>query len=155
MPSFLPLKTAALAAALSILASCASAPNENAAPKGVAAFDGDPRLGEKTDRACFASTIDNFKMAGDRTVVLESSRSRQHLVEVTGACPQLRRAQTIGVDSRTSCVTRGDSLIVSDSAFGLKHSGGLGPQRCLIKGIHEWDEDAELGENVEAKTDAS
>ena len=130
-----------------VLSACATAANGGIVDKpdvrGVAQYDGDPRLGEEVRNMCFASSVDSFSNANERTVVLEISPSKNYLVE-TSSCPNLDSAQSIALDAHTSCASKGDSLIVSDSAFGLGQSSGLGPVRCMIKGIYEWNEDAEV-----------
>ncbi len=128
-----------------LLSACATAANgasRDDAPKGVEKFAEDPRLGEQTDRLCFASSVDNFHSATRDTVVLDVSPSKSYLVEVTNGCFNLDRAMSMTLDTVSGCATRGDYLIVSDSAFGLSQSSGLGPDRCLIRSIYEWDEDA-------------
>lgn len=121
----------AILAALA-LASCTTAPGE-ARKSGFDAYAGDPRLGEETNRICFASNIDGFSMNKRTTVVLHEGRDR-FMVEVTGACFDLDNAESIAVDSMTGCVTPGDSIIVA-RAFG----DTIGPNRCMIREIRKWD----------------
>lgn len=129
-----------------LLSACATVANggEDGAPtvRGVERYVDDPRLGERTDRMCFTSNIDSFSNNEDNTVVVRATASRHYLVEV-GSCFNLDRAQSIGIDSRTSCATRGDRLIVSDSVFPTRGDTGLDTDTCLITGIYEWDPDAE------------
>ena len=151
VPRLAPIALAALVTA------CAATPTDRV--KGVAQFADDPRLGEETDRVCFQRTIDNFTLTTRDTVVLEAGPSRQYLVEVVGVCSDLDHAQSIGIDAATSCLTRGDALIVSRSPFSLNDPSNIGPQRCLIKAIYDWDGDAEAPdepeeEAAEAATDA-
>lgn len=143
---FVPIALAAL------LAACATTPDDRV--RGVAQFEDDPRLGEEVDRICFQSTIDNFSNPTRDTVILEAGVSRQYLVEVFGVCPDLKFAQSIGIAARTSCLTRSDALLVSDSAFGLNDGSGIGPRRCTIRSIYDWDDDAE-GEETEEETEPS
>lgn len=135
-----------------ILTACATAANENGEapePRGAERFADDPRLGEEVSRMCFASSIDSFSSNTDDTVVLEMSPNKSFLVDVGRGCLTLDSAQSIAVDSSSGCVTRGDHLIVSDSAFGLSHSSGIGPSRCLIRKMYEWNEDAAKGTDAE------
>lgn len=128
-----------------LLSACATAANggtKEVEPKGVERFAEDPRLGEEVRRMCFASSVDSFSDNTDDTVVLEISPNKSYLVEVGGGCYNLDSAQSVALDVATGCATKGDRLIVSDSAFGLQQSSGIGPSRCLIKGIYEWHEDA-------------
>ena len=141
------LKPALLLAATAILASCSSMPGKPV-PRGIAAYEGDPRLGERTDSICFASTIEGFSTNKDRTVVLKDGR-REYLVEVLGACPELEFAQAIGLDARTNCLTRSDALLVSSSLMGQTTTVGSG--RCLIKDIYTWDSRAEAKTGAEAE----
>lgn len=128
-----------------ILTACATAANENGEtpkPRGAEQFAGDSRLGEEVSRMCFASSIDSFSSNTDDTVVLELSPNKSFLVDVGRGCFNLDSAQSIAVNSSGGCVTRGDRLIVSDSAFGLSDASGIGPSRCLIRKMYEWNENA-------------
>lgn len=129
------LRPAVIVAPLLLLAGCESMPGKPV-PRGIAAYEGDVRLGERVDRICFASSIDGFSANKDRTVVLRDGR-KEYLVEVYGACPELDFAQSIGIEARTGCLTRSDALIVSSSLIG--QTGATGPNRCLIKEMHTWD----------------
>jgi len=119
--------TAPLAAA-GLLAACATTTSD--APKGAAKFAEDPRLGEPVKRICFNNSINGFSRNDRDTVVVSARANDNFLIEVRGVCTNLRHAQSIGIDSTTSCVSRNDFLIVSDSAFS-SHGSGAGPDRCL------------------------
>ncbi len=138
----LPIVYGTLVFLLSACATAAHGDGKEAKPKGVEKYASDPRLGEEVSRMCFASSVDSFSLATDDTVVLEISPSKSYLVEVSGACSKLDSAQSIALDAASSCATRGDRLLVSDSAFGLQQASGFGPDRCMIKSIHEWDKRA-------------
>lgn len=129
------LRLAAIMAPALLLAGCESLPGKPV-PRGIAAYEGDIRLGERVDQICFASSIDGFSANKDRTVVLRDGR-REYLVEVYGACPELDFAQSIGIEARTGCLTRSDALIVSSSLIG--QTGATGPNRCLIKEMYTWN----------------
>lgn len=133
--------------ASSLLAACATAPSDT--PKGAAKFADDPRLGAKVDKICFNRSIDSFSRNDRDTVVVREGPNEHYLIEIRGACINLRHAQTIAFDSSLSCVTRTDALIVSTSAFTL-NDPTRGPQRCRISEIYEWDDDAPLQETTEA-----
>ncbi len=124
-----------------LLGSCTTPPGTGKA-RGIEALADDPRLGEKLDKVCFTSTIDGFRANGRDTVVLDDSPNRHYLVETTGGCINLDYAQSIAIDSKLSCIRKGDYLIVSDSAFSITGSTGAAPQRCLIKSLYAWDDDA-------------
>lgn len=132
--------------AAGFVAACASTAAESDSDKGIAAFNEDPRLGEEVKKICFNRNIDGFSNATRHTVVLGAGPSKDYIVEVSGVCPTLRFAQSIAIDSSLSCVTRGDYLLVSDSAFSLNDGSGMGPDRCLINKIHKWDKRVEENE---------
>lgn len=123
--------------------------------KGAAAFADDPRLGKQVDEICFNRSIDGFKHNTKDTVVLTKSVSDEYLVEVRGHCRDLKYAQSIGLDSYSTCLRDQDYIIVSTSAFSLSDGTGLGPDRCYIDAIYEWDDDADkdaLENEVERET---
>jgi len=127
--------------AVGLLAACATTPSDK--PRGAAKFAEDPRLGEKVDKICFNRSIDGFSQNDRDTVVVREGVNQHYLIEVRGVCSNLRHAQSIGIDSSLSCVTRHDHLIVSTSSFSL-NDGITPPDRCTIRAIYEWDEDAEV-----------
>lgn len=138
MKTYIPALTLCL-----LLLACATSGEQK--PRGIAQFEGDARLGEQVNKICFERQIDGFYDNTRDTVVLSSGVSRDYVVSVTGACPSLRFAQAIALDNRgAGCVSRGDVLIVSENAFSLNDQTGLGPDRCLINEIYEWDRDAEM-----------
>ncbi len=108
----------------------------------------DPRRGEKVDRICFNRSIDSFSNASKNSVVLQTSPNRQYLVE-TGSCFQLDRAQRIALDSTTSCLTRGDRLIVSENFFSGSDRAGIDVDRCYVKAMYIWNKNAELAETLD------
>jgi hypothetical protein len=67
----------------------------------------------------------------------------EYLVEVTGSCYDLDRAQSLSFDTfgASSCISRGDSIYAYDSVFGPDRTD-IPPVRCPIKAIYKWDEDA-------------
>jgi len=109
-------------------------------PQGFADYQGDPRLGERVDRICFGSLIDGFGQTTDETVLLESGVNTWHMVH-TYRCPDLRFAQSLSFDRYGSCLRDSDSVIAYPSFTGPDRSGPA-PQRCRIRAIYEWDEDA-------------
>lgn len=132
--------------AAGILTACASTAADDGKERGLAAFKNDVRLGEEVSKICFNRNIDGFSNATRDTVVLDAGPSKDYIVQVKGACSTLRYAQSIAIDSTLSCVTRGDYLLVSDSAFSLDDGTGMGPDRCMIDKIHKWDKRAEKAE---------
>jgi hypothetical protein len=115
----------------------------------------DKRQGEETNQICFARSISNFKTIDDvdDAVLLERGVNDWYKVDLIGACNynRLRWAQSVAIDQRPAggCVSRGDQLIFSDSAFGeftFQNS-----TRCIIGKIYKWDEKAgEAGDIAEA-----
>ena len=116
------------------------------------AFAGDdPRLGERVDRICFARSIDNFStLDEDDAVLLEKGVNDWFKVTLVGACraSQLRFAQSVALDRRPSgggCLTPGDALVFSDSAFG--DFSFPRATRCIVDEIYEWNPDAKAAED--------
>lgn len=131
------------------LASCASTSNETKI-RGIAAFEGDPRLGKKVDKICFQRNIDGFSETTNDTVVLSAGVNKDYIVSVNGACRNLDYARSVGVLPRTSCLTRNDVLLVSQSAFTLNDRNSLGPDRCFVDEIYKWDKRAEAEKDMAA-----
>lgn len=126
-------------AAFTLITACASTPSDE--PKGAAKFAEDPSLGEKVDKICFNRSIDGFTRSDRDTIVVTARANDQYLLEIKGPCNNLRFAQSIAIDSALSCVSRLDTILISTSAFSLNDNLG-GPQRCFIKEIYAWDENA-------------
>ncbi|MEE2691344.1 MAG: DUF6491 family protein [Pseudomonadota bacterium] len=117
----------------------------------------DPRIGEKVDRICFASGINGFQTPKgfDDAVILTKGVRDKYLVELSGAgFGSLRFAQSVAIASRPAdgCVSRGDKLIFSDSAFGFDRDNRINQNSYLITAIYEWNEDA--AKQDESKDDA-
>jgi hypothetical protein len=140
------LRAGVLAGSAAALVACTTGPVDTAPPSG---FADDARLGERVDRICFGRSINGFGDTTDRTIIVEVGVNRHYLIETFSYCQGLDWAQSIALDQYASCVTTSDAIIPSDSAFGADRSG-LQPQRCPIKAIYEWDEDAGEAEAAEA-----
>jgi hypothetical protein len=130
--------------AATALASCAT-PTGETRVRGIEKYADDARLGEETNRICFASSIDGFSMNDRETVLLHEGRDR-YMVEVTAGCTDLDHAEAIGVDSTSNCVTPGDSIVVSQALGGT-----FTPQRCMITEIRNWDPKAEKAEETDTE----
>ena len=113
-------------------------------------FADDPRRGEEVRRVCFASQIDSFGETTDRAVVIREGRD-YYLLETYGGCFDLDWAQSLAIDSATSCLTKGDRIFASDSAFGLR-GGKSHVQSCPIKAIYAWDRDAKKKDAADEET---
>jgi hypothetical protein len=119
----------------------------------------DPRVGEEVDRICFGRDINNFKTikGEDDAILLERGVNDWYKATLIGACNyrELKWAQAVAIDQRPAggCVTPGDSLIFSRSAFGdFKFPNTT---RCAIADIYKWDEDAEAADDDAAADDDS
>jgi len=106
-----------------------------------AVFANDIRRGKQVDRVCFTRSIDAFGETTKRAVVIREGGER-YLVETFGGCFDLDWAQSLAVDSVSSCLTKGDRIFASDSAFGFDKDD-IRHQSCRVKAIYEWDPDAE------------
>lgn len=111
----------------------------------------DPRLGVEVDRICFSRDISNFATIDDEddAVLLERGVNDWYKVTLAGACNynRLRFAQSVAIDERPrgGCITRGDALVFSDSAFG--DFSFPNATRCIITEMFRW--------NPKAKDEAS
>lgn len=117
----------------------------------------DLRLGEEVDRICFTRDINNFQTIDDEddAVLLERGVNDWYKVTLTGACNynRLRFAQSVAIDDRPrgGCVTSGDALLFSDSAFG--DFSFPNATRCIIDEIHRWNPKAKAAEDGESDRD--
>ncbi len=100
----------------------------------------DPRQGKEVGQLCFTGSINGFDVIDKKHVVLRKNVSSKFLVELTGICTNLSRAQAIKVDSNSSCLRRGDYLLVSDSVFFVDNAGGMGIESCPVRRIYEWND---------------
>ena len=155
----------AFAAMLFTVAACATATTpealearEQARDEARAAqvFANDPRRGEEVKKICFASQIDSFGETTDRAVVVREGRD-YYLIETFGGCFDLDFAQSLAIDSFSSCLSKGDRIFAFDNVFGRNDHSGF-KQSCRVKTIYEWDRDAndseeerETEENAESE----
>lgn len=132
------LRETLLPAAAVLFAACSTPAENSERVRGIAQFKDDPRLGEQTDQICFASSIDGFSATTRDTVVVDEGGD-SYIIEVFGSCLPLRDAQKLGFEN-TSCVRKGDRMIVSEDLIG--GSGGpFDTQTCSIRSIYKWDPD--------------
>lgn len=126
---------------------------EREAARAAQVFANDVRRGEQVDRVCFASSIDGFGETTRRAVVVREGRDR-YLIETFGTCFDLDWAQSLAIDTFSGCLTKGDRIFASDSAFGFDKSDVR--QSCTVKAIYDWDPDAETASGeAEAETDVA
>lgn len=136
----------AFAAMLLTVTACATATTPEALEareraKAEAVFADDPRRGDKVKRLCFASQIDSFGETTKRAVVVREGGDH-YLIETFAGCFDLDWAQSLAIDSATSCLSKGDRILAFDSAF-VRHDDVGHQQSCRVKTIYEWDRDAE------------
>ena len=150
-----------LAVACLALAGCASQAGGEPKPKGVAKYEDDPRLGKQVDKICFAANIDSFGNTTRDTLTVREGRDH-YLIEIFGSCLPLDRAMTVAIDTSTSCLRKGDHIIVSDSLPGSSSGAAFSTQRCLVNAMYEWDpkakpdtEDEKADEENEAPAEES
>jgi hypothetical protein len=128
----------AAASGVAFLVGPAVADEENAAS--------DARVGEQVDRICFGRNINNFKAikGEDDAILLERNVNDWYKATLIGACSyrELKWAMSVAIDQRPAggCVTPGDYLIFSRSAFG--DFSFPNTTRCAISEIYKWDPDA-------------
>ena len=124
---------------------------------GSAAFAEDEAasVGEEVNRICFAREINNFKAikGEDDAILLERSVNDWYKATLIGACSyrELKWAEAVAIDQRPAggCLTPGDTLIFSRSAFGDFTFPNT--TRCAISKIYKWD--SEAAEAEESATD--
>lgn len=126
---------------LTIAAACASTSGEPRV-RGIAQYEGDPRLGEEVRNICFASSIDGFGETTRDTVIVNEGRD-YYLIETFGTCFNLDYAQSIGFDAQTGCLTKGDHLIVSENIMPTGRDRMSAADRCTISAIYAWDPEAQ------------
>ena len=142
----------ALLASTLVLIGCATTDGDSETVRGAAQFADDPRLGEQVDRICFASSIDSFGETTRDTIVLREGKD-YYLVEVFGGCQTMDHAQSVGFDTFSGCLTKGDHLIVSESISPSHRTSAFDIDKCLVNAMYEWDPDAEATEDDTDATD--
>jgi hypothetical protein len=93
----------------------------------VSAETGDDVKSDEGYRCAWARHIDNFKLVDDKTAILTQGVSKKYKVTFLNPCRDLRFEETIAIDTTSSCIEKGDALIVS-GAGGIK-------TRCVIVDI--------------------
>lgn len=136
-----------LAAAAAAIAALGAAGNAWSGEEAAAEKKAGARLGAKVDRICFSRDISNFTTIDDEddAVLLERGVNDWYKVTLAGACNynRLRFAQSVAIDERPrgGCITPGDALVFSDSAFG--DFSFPNATRCIITEMFRWDSKAE------------
>lgn len=92
-----------------------------------------PAIATETDKpdrepsCAWANQLDSFSLIDDKTIVLKQSASKRFKVTLTNSCRDLRFEERIAVKSATSCLSRGDTLLV--------HAPGGFVIRCHIADV--------------------
>lgn len=121
-----------------LLAACVTAPEEEAAraeAQSQIEAEISARQGEAVNRICPRGN-DGWKALRDDILLLEASGD-WYMAKLSGACDPDSAFAVIATrtDLGSSCLQRGDDIYT-----GRPRSGG----RCVITGLYEWDEDAEI-----------
>jgi Family of unknown function (DUF6491) len=112
-------------------------------PRGVAMYEGDPRLGNPAEKMCITEEVDGIMKTEEQSVVIREG-SKHFLVEVPRSCAEMEYARWVAMDVENGtrfrgtqkCVSAGDNIYVSEASSGP--AAFLGPQRCVITALHEW-----------------
>lgn len=105
-------------------------------------------LGNEVTRICFASSINGWKeFKGERhSIILSKGVKDEYKLELSGFCDVTKAMSNIATRTRgSSCLTRGDEIIVSDGFSGV--------DRCFIKKMYKWQ--AETLEDTESESSDS
>jgi len=126
-----------------VLAACATvtSPEDRAQKAAEATYEGDARRGDEVKRICFASGIDGFTKTTNRSVII-SNGTKDYLITTRNRCSDLSNALSLGVESYSSCLTRGDKLVGQDTVFGGSNRD-IPSISCYVDKMYIWDEDAE------------
>lgn len=106
------------------------------------------QLGNEVKRICFASSINGWKeFNGERhSIILTKGVKDEYKLELSGFCDVTKAMSNIATRTRgSSCLTRGDEIIVSDGFSGV--------DRCFIKKMYKWQ--AETLEDTESESSDS
>ena len=107
------------------------------------------RLGDEVKRICFASSINGWKeFHGDRhSIILTKGVRDEYKLELSGFCDVTKAMSNIATRTRgSSCLTRGDEIIVSDGFSGVG--------RCFIKKMYKWQSE-NLEDTESERSDSS
>jgi hypothetical protein len=106
------------------------------------------QLGNEVKRICFASSINGWKeFNGERhSIILTKGVKDEYKLELSGFCDVTKAMSNIATRTRgSSCLTRGDEIIVSDGFSGV--------DRCFIKKMYKWQ--SETLEDTESESSDS
>ncbi|MBT5797336.1 MAG: hypothetical protein HOI09_08130 [Porticoccaceae bacterium] len=106
------------------------------------------QLGNEVTRICFASSINGWKeFKGERhSIIVSKGVKDEYKLELSGFCDVTKAMSNIATRTRgSSCLTRGDEIIVSDGFSGV--------DRCFIKKMYKWQ--SETLEDTESESSDS
>lgn len=107
------------------------------------------QLGNEVKRICFASSINGWKeFNGERhSIILTKGVKDEYKLELSGFCDVTKAMSNIATRTRgSSCLTRGDEIIVSDGFSGV--------DRCFIKKMYKWQSE-NLEDTESERSDSS
>lgn len=107
------------------------------------------QLGNEVTRICFASSINGWKeFKGERhSIILSKGVKDEYKLELSGFCDVTKAMSNIATRTRgSSCLTRGDEIIVSDGFSGV--------DRCFIKKMYRWQSE-NLEDTESERSDSS
>jgi|TARA_B110000037_G_C16761223_1_gene359320 hypothetical protein len=107
------------------------------------------QLGNEVTRICFASSINGWKeFKGERhSIILSKGVKDEYKLELSGFCDVTKAMSNIATRTRgSSCLTRGDEIIVSDGFSGV--------DRCFIKKMYKWQSE-NLEDTESERSDSS
>ncbi|GGD11378.1 DUF6491 family protein [Aquisalinus flavus] len=121
-----------------VLTACSSTPEqaaERAQAQAVVSAEINARQGKAVGQICPRGS-DGWRMLGDDAVLLEA-RGEWYMAELSGMCNPASAFAGLATRSGTgsSCLARGDKLLT-----GSPRSGEV----CVITGLYDWDEAAEV-----------
>lgn len=142
-----------LGSSLLFLAACASTESNQGRDAQITELLSDPRVGEEVNSVCFRRNIDRFSDATDYSVVIGKGVNDKYLV-LTRVCSDLEFAQSLAVESNSSCLREQDYIRVFRSAFGPSELDTGAFNRCFVDAIYEWNDDPVEAEGDGEEADA-
>ena len=107
----------------------------------VSAETADDAKTEDGYRCAWARHVDNFKLVDDKTAILTQGVSRKYKVTFLNSCRDLRFEERIAIDTTSSCIEKGDALIVGGA-------GGI-TTRCVIVDIARLPKEEKDGDEAD------
>lgn len=101
----------------------------------------DYQRGPEVRRICAVRSISGFQRADDRSLLVTLSPKRRYLIETIGFCPDLDFAFTIGLETFSGCLSRGDRIVIPP-VFDPHRRRHLPQPSCRVHRIYEWVQEA-------------